>query len=38
MLVYWDNIVFHDGIESVTKAIKEDQLKIYDNTIKKINF
>jgi len=34
MLVYWDNIVYHDGIESVKKTITEEHLKIYDNNIK----
>lgn len=29
MLVYWDNIEFEDGIDSVINSIKEEQLKSY---------
>ena len=32
MLVYWDNITFHDGIPDIIQAIKEEQLKRYNNS------
>lgn len=29
MIVYWDNITFHDGIPSIIQRIKDEQLKTY---------